>query len=209
MKPTIPSYHYIARNKKEVVCYFDEKSLSFAVKKNNRLIQKYNFQYTEISRIQLSLSDISWHTIDIYFQDKTHIHLKSVTFFVEQNGQLKRPKTNETDIEKVRKNRIAYRNFVVELHQRLMASEATHIRFMHGNPWKKVVIWLLLLALVICISITWKIGSYKLCFVFSTSFLLLFLYSLKINFKKPYSPEAIPQKYLPSDILESLSNKVK
>lgn len=91
------SYRYIARNKKQVICYLDEDSISFTVQAKNQLAKAYKFRSTEIDRIHLSVSDVSWHTIDIYFRDKTHIHFKSVTFFIERDGALKRPKTNDVN----------------------------------------------------------------------------------------------------------------
>ena len=197
------SYHYIARNKKQIICYLDEDSISFTVQAKNQLAKAYKFRFTEIDRIHLCLSDVSWHTIDIYFRDKTHIHLKSVTFFMERDGALKRPKTNDANTTVVQRDQAAYRNFVIELHKRVGLPEATNqIKFTHGNPWKKALILLVLLALAIVIPITWSFGHYRYFFVFGTSFLLLFLFNLNINFRKKYSPGAIPQKYLPQGHLK-------
>lgn len=191
-------YCYIARNKKKTACCLDEDSISFTVQAKNKLEKRYTFRYADIDRIHLGLPDIAWHTMDIYFRDKTHIHLKSVTFFVERDGKLKRPKLNDADRAAIQKNETAYRHFVVELHKRVSLPEvAKKIRLTHGNPWKKTLIWLLLLALATCIPIAWKVGSYRWSFVFGTGFLILLFFSTKINFRKHYLAHDIPQKYLP------------
>jgi hypothetical protein len=56
----------------------------------------------------LGLPDTGWHTIDIYFKDKKHIHLKSLTFFIaDAQRKLRRPKTDTTKIS-------AFLNFGIE-----------------------------------------------------------------------------------------------
>lgn len=199
MNPSIQTYHYIARNRKQLTCSFNEDAIFFTVQGKKSLAKEHIFRYTDIDKIHLGLSDISWHTIDIYFRDKTHIHLKSVTFFIEKDdGKLRRPKTNEADNAVVKENQRNYREFVVGLHERVGSPDvAKPIRFTSGNPWKKIIIWMSLLALSVWIPITWKMGHYRWSLIFGSAFLFLFLFNRKINFKKRYLPDDIPQKYLP------------
>ena len=193
------TYLYIARNRKRLVCSLQEDVISFTVQKKNRFAASHQYRYSDIDRIHLSLSDVAWHTIDIYFKDKMRLHLKSVIFFAEkQEGKLRRLKTNEEDNALVRESQKAYNEFVIALHERLNLYENhKEIKFTHGNPWKKVLIGSILMALTLLIPITWYLGHYRHLFVWVVSFILLFLFNRKINFKKNYSPEAIPQKYLP------------
>src|SRR5699024_10982735 len=172
--------------------------ISFTVQKKNRFASSHQ-RYSDIDRVHLSLSDVSWHTIDIYFKDKMRLHLKSVIFFTEkQEGKLRRLRTNEEDIALVRESRKGYNTFLIALHERLNLSDNyKEIKFTHGNPCKKILIGSILMALTILIPITWHLGHYKQLFVFIISFIFLFLFNRKINFRKNYLPEAIPQKYLP------------
>lgn len=194
------TYYYIARNKKQTYCSLSEETLFCKVQTKNQMVKEYQFRYSDIDKIHLGLSDVSWHTIDIYFRDKTHIHLKSVTFFIEkEDGKLRRPKINESDNTLVMENQKAYREFVIRLHERISVNEnIKDIQFTHGNPWKKALIWALLLALFVCIPISWKIKAYRWSLFFGSAFLILFLYYRRINFRKRYLPHNIPQKYLPN-----------
>lgn len=193
------TYLYIARNRKRLVCSLQEDVISFTVQKNNRFATSHQYRYSDIDRIHLSLSDVAWHTIDIYFKDKMRLHLKSVIFFTEkQEGKLRRLKTNEEDNALVRESQKAYNEFVIALHERLNLSDNyKEIKFTHGNPCKKILIGTILIALIIAIPIVWQISHYRLAFVWVVSFVFLFLFYRKINFTKKYSPRAIPQKYLP------------
>lgn len=199
MNPPTRTYHYIARNKKQLICSLYAKTISCQVLEKNGLAKHYTFQYADIEKVHLALPDISWHTMDIYFRDKTHIHLKSVTFFIERDQrQLERPKANQPDQAIIKENQRAYRAFVIGLHERLSTDPlATRVRFTHGNPWKKVLIWLFLFALLLWIPVTWKMGLYWRSFAFSTAFLFLLLFSRKINFRKHHAHDDIPLKYLP------------
>lgn len=198
MKSSILNYQYISRNKRVYRCSLLEKSIQFSVRKNDQSEKLYIYRYTEIEQIHLSLPDISWHSIDIYFRDNVRLHLKSVTFFIELNGNLIRPNINDTDFELIQKNNIAYCNFVLELHKRIESSVINQsITFTHGNSWLKGITWLILITLTIGIPILWKIGNVRWSLFFGSAFLLLLLYSLKINFRKPYSINQIPKKYLP------------
>lgn len=198
MKTSILNYQYISRNKRVYRCSLLEKSIQFSVRKNDQSEKLYIYRYTEIEQIHLSLPDISWHSIDIYFRDNVRLHLKSVTFFIELNGNLIRPNINDTDFELIQKNNIAYCNFVLELHKRIESSVINQsITFTHGNSWLKGITWLILITLTIGIPILWKIGNARWSLFFGSAFLLLLLYSLKINFRKPYSINQIPKKYLP------------
>lgn len=192
-------YLYIARNRKRLVCSLQEDVISFTVQKKNRFATSHQYRYSDIDWVHLSLSDVSWHTIDIYFKDKTRLHLKSVIFFAEkQEGKLRRLKTNEEDNALVRESQKAYNEFVIALHERLNLSDNyKEIKFTHGNPCKKILIGTILIALIIAIPIVWQISHYRLAFVWVVSFVFLFLFYRKINFTKKYSPRAIPQKYLP------------
>ncbi|WP_146191054.1 hypothetical protein [Sphingobacterium athyrii] len=192
-------YHYIARNRKRISCYLYEDSIYCKVRTKNGLTEQHKFRYEDIHKIHLGLQDISWHTIDIYFKNRKHIHLKSVTFFIERNGEeLERPKTNEIDIASVKANRMAYSNFVTALHERISRDGTGHpIIFTHGNSWKKILIWILMSVILILLPLTWKIGFYGWSLFFAVSFLLLLLFSRKINFKKQYRPDQLPEKYLP------------
>ena len=182
------TYLYIARNRKRLVCSLQEDVISFTVQKKNRFATSHQYRYSDIDRIHLSLSDVAWHTIDIYFKDKMRLHLKSVIFFTEkQEGKLRRLKSQK-----------AYNEFVIALHERLNLSDNyKEIKFTHGNPCKKILIGTILIALIIAIPIVWQISHYRLAFVWVVSFVFLFLFYRKINFTKKYSPRAIPQKYLP------------
>ena len=193
------TYRYIARSRKQLVCTLYEDAISFTVQKKNRIAKSYHYNYSDIDRIHLSLPDVSWHTIDIYFKDKTRIHMKSVLFFTEkQGGKLRRLKSNEEDNALVRELQNAYSEFVIALHERLHTCEShKEIQYTHGNPWKKVLIGSVLIALITAIPIAWQIGHYRLVFVWLISFIFLFLFYRKINFRKKYSPRMIPQKYLP------------
>ncbi len=193
------TYLYIARNRKRLVCSLQEDVISFTVQKKNRFATSHQYRYSDIDRVHLSLSDVSWHTIDIYFKDKTRLHLKSVIFFAEKQGRkLRRLKTNEEDNALVRESQKAYHEFVIALHERLHTCEShKEIQYTHGNPWKKVLIGSVLIALITAIPIAWQIGHYRLVFVWLISFIFLFLFYRKINFRKKYSPRMIPQKYLP------------
>lgn len=198
MKSSILNYQYISRNKRVYRCSLLEKSIQFSVRKNDQSEKLYIYRYTEIEQIHLSLPDISWHSIDIYFRDNVRLHLKSVTYFIELNGNLIRPNINDTDFELIQKNNIAYCNFVLELHKRIESSVINQsITFTHGNSWLKGITWLILITLTIGIPILWKIGNARWSLFFGSAFLLLLLYSLKINFRKPYSINQIPKKYLP------------
>lgn len=198
MKSSILNYQYISRNKRVYRCSLLEKSIQFSVRKNDQSEKLYIYRYTEIEQIHLSLPDISWHSIDIYFRDNVRLHLKSVTYFIELNGNLIRPNINDTDFELIQKNNIAYCNFVLELHKRIESSVINQsITFTHGNSWLKGITWLILITLTIGIPILWKIGNVRWSLFFGSAFLLLLLYSLKINFRKPYSINQIPKKYLP------------
>lgn len=198
MKTSILNYQYISRNKRVYRCSLLEKSIQFSVRKNDQSEKLYIYRYTEIEQIHLSLPDISWHSIDIYFRDNVRLHLKSVTYFIELNGNLIRPNINDTDFELIQKNNIAYCNFVLELHKRIESSVINQsITFTHGNSWLKGITWLILITLTIGIPILWKIGNARWSLFFGSAFLLLLLYSLKINFRKPYSINQIPKKYLP------------
>src|SRR5699024_2425831 len=193
------TYRYIARSRKQLVCTLHEDAISFTVQKKNRIAKSYHYNYSDIDRIHLSLPDVSWHTIDIYFKDKTRIHMKSVLFFTEkQEGKLRRLKSNEEDNALVRELQNAYSEFVIALHERLNLYESHKgIKFTHGNPWKKVLIGSVLIALIFLIPIAWQLGNYRLVFVWLISFIFLFLFYRIINFRKKYSPRMIPQKYLP------------
>lgn len=193
------TYRYIARSRKQLVCTLHEDAISFTVQKKNRFATSHQYRYSDIDRIHLSLSDVAWHTIDIYFKDKMRLHLKSVIFFTEkQEGKLRRLKTNEEDNALVRESQKAYNEFVIALHERLNLSDNyKEIKFTHGNPCKKILIGTILIALIIAIPIVWQISHYRLAFVWVVSFVFLFLFYRKINFTKKYSPRAIPQKYLP------------
>lgn len=193
------TYRYIARSRKQLVCTLHEDAISFTVQKKNRIAKSYHYNYSDIDRIHLSLSDVAWHTIDIYFKDKMRLHLKSVIFFTEkQEGKLRRLRTNEEDNTLVRESQKAYNAFVIALHERLHTCEShKEIQYTHGNPWKKVLIGSVLIALITAIPIAWQIGHYRLVFVWLISFIFLFLFYRKINFRKKYSPRMIPQKYLP------------
>lgn len=210
MDTSIQTYHYIARNRKQFTCSLHEDVISLTIQAKNSLTIERKFRYTDIDKIHLGLSDISWHTIDIYFQDKTHIHLKSVTFFIERdNRKLQQPRTNEADNARVRENQKAYWEFVVGLHERVGSPEvAKDIRFTCGNPWKKILIWVFLLALLVWIFITWKMGDYRWSLVFGSAFLFLFVFNRKINFRKRYSPHHIPLKYLPSIFFGKSYNEI-
>src|SRR5690554_114059 len=203
------TYRYIARNRKQLVCTLHENALSFTVQSKNRIAKSYHYNYSDIDRIHLSLSDVAWHTIDIYFKDKTHIHLKSVLFFTEKRGgKLRRLKSNEEDNALVRERQNAYNEFVIALHERLNLYESHKgIKFTHGNPWKKVLIGSVLIALIFLIPIAWQLGNYRLVFVWVVSFILLLLFNRQINFRKNYSPEAIPQKYLSGFFYENNKKK--
>lgn len=193
-------YHYIARNKKQSSCRLDVDSLYCKIQKRNGLTEEYRYRYEDIHRIHLGLPDIGWHTIDIYFKDKKHIHLKSLTFFIADAQQrLRRPKTDGVDIGHAKSNRQAYHDFVVALHERIGKLEARFpVALTHGNPWKKILIWIFMLALVIWTPIVWKMGYYWWSLFFAGSFLLLVLFSRMINFRTHYLPDELPLKYLPS-----------
>lgn len=199
MTTSIQTYRYITRNRKQLVCSLHEDVISFTVQKKNQIATSHQYNYSDIDRIHLSLSDVSWHTMDIYFKDKMRLHLKSVIFFTEkQEGKLRRLRTNEEDNALVRESQKAYNAFVIALHERLnLPDNYKEIKFTHGNPWKKVLIGSILMALTILIPITWHLGHYRQFFVFLISFIFLFLFNRKINFRKNYLPEAIPPKYLP------------
>lgn len=197
MKTTILNYQYTSRKKEVYRCSLLEKSIQFSVRKNDQSEKLYIYRYTEIEQIHLSLPDISWHSIDIYFRDNVRLHLKSVTYFIELNGNLIRPNINDTDFELIQKNNIAYCNFVLELHKRIESSVINQsITFTQGNSWLKGITWLILITLTIGIPILWKIGNVRWSLFFGSAFLLLLLYSLKINFRKHYSINQIPKKYL-------------
>lgn len=210
MKYAFQTYHYIAPNRKQITCSLYEEGISCTVQTKDGLLKNYKFRYTDICKIHLGLPDIAWHAIDIYFWDKTHIHLKSVTFFIErENRKLQRPKTNEADNAIVRENQRAYREFVVGLHERTGVPDSTkHIRFIHGNPWKKTMIWIFLLALITSIPITLKMGYYRWSLFFVGGFLFLLSFSRKIDFKKLYPPDQIPAKYLPPGFSEKPLTKL-
>jgi len=197
VKTTILNYQYISRKKEVYRCSLLEKSIQFSVQKNDQSENLYNFRYTDIQRIHLSLPDISWHSIDIYFRNNVRLHLKSMTFFIELNGNLIRPNLNDTDFELIRKNKIAYCNFVLELHKRIESTIINQpITLTHGNSWLKGITWLILITLTIGIPILWKIGNVRCSLFFGSSFLLFLLYSLKLNFRRHYSINQIPKKYL-------------
>ena len=112
--------------------------------------------------------------------------------------QWRRLKSNEEDHALARESRRAYNEFVIALHERLRTTESTQkVKFTHGNPWKKVLVGLVLIALIMAIPMSWHFGHYRYLFAWIVSFILLFLFYMRINFKKNYSPETIPQKYLP------------
>lgn len=192
------TYNYIARNKKQTSCQLHEDGITFTQNKKNEREESHKYKYTQISRIHLGYPDTTWYTIDIYFNDSTHIHLKSLTFFIQQeDGKLRRAKTKKQDIAIFQQNQKAYREFVIALHEAILSSSNHDIKFTHGNPGKKILIWIFLILIIIWIPILLEINQYKLSITMALAFLYLILFNLKINFKKTYQAEQIPQKYLP------------
>ncbi|KGE13414.1 hypothetical protein [Sphingobacterium deserti] len=192
------TFHYIASKKKRIICKLLEEQIVFQIRKNGS-DDEHRFRYTDIQKIHLGLSDVSWHTIDIYFTNKLHLHLQSVTHYIEREDQkFTRSKINEADITKAKANQKAYYDFVIGLHERIILQNAAEaIKFTHGNPWKKALIWIFLVVLIIWTHAMLKSGYYMLSLFFGAGFLLLFLFSMKIDFRKKYQPNLIPSKYLP------------
>ena len=199
LPPQMVSYHYIARNKKQTYCQLHPNHLVVRISAKNGEAHERHFSYNDIRRIHLSLPDISWHSIDLYFKDQTHIHLKSLVFFLQTDNQkFKRPKTDLASAQVVKQTQAHYRDFVCTLHERIRDKKLNQdIIFSHGNPWLKTLIYLFLIALVIAIPITFRVHAYKVGLFFCVSFLVLLLFSFRINFKKGYDPSHIPEKYLP------------
>lgn len=185
-------YTYLARNKKETTVRLEELGIRIYRWSSKKGEQHFFYPYSDIKRVHLFMPDMDWYTMKIRFSDRREILLRSLTFGRREHGRF---------ISKPENQFRAYRALVLSIHQQLMKSGlSADIKFSQGSSMMTA---LCLGASVIClfvlIPIAWYAGHYWRLAFFILSVFILFLFSFRTGFQRPYSPSDLPEKYLPKN----------